>query len=207
MKQQQQQHKLDHTRTHTHTHTHTVYGAQTTFGIRMFFFGFCLEHTLYLSVFAHTHTTHTHTHTTLSAGWWYLPIGYSQSRAAIHQLAATNAARLAQLHFVVVPLMAGAQQPLPLQRPQRQQPPSQSCCWLPSVAAVSKQRCLRYCRCQCRRRRRCCRRRRYRCQDLLYCGDHRAVWCCVPDVAVRLYNSRHLILFCISICLYLLIFR
>lgn len=154
-------------------------------------------------LFLHTHThTHVRTHTTLTVGWWYLPIGCSQSRAAIHQLAATNAAQWARLHFVVVPLMAGAQQPLPPRRPQRQQPLSQSCCRLRSVAAVSKQRCLRYCRCcQCRRRRRRCR---CRCQDLLYCGDHRAVWCCVPDVAVRLYNSRHLILFCISICLYLI---
>lgn len=37
------------------------------------------------------------------------------------------------------------------------------------------------------------------CPGWLYCGGHRAVWCCVPGDAVRLYNSRHLILDCISI--------
>lgn len=42
-------------------------------------------------------------------------------------------------------------------------------------------------------------RRRLCCPSWLYCGGHRAAWCCVPDDAVRLYNSRHLILDCISI--------
>lgn len=116
-------------------------------------------------------------HTKHNTGNLYLPIGYSQFQAAIHQLAATNVAPLAK-QCSAEPATAGARQPLPLRRPQQQQLLLRSLCQ--RAEAVPGQNCC------------------YR-QDLLYCGGHHAVWCCVPDDAVRLYNSRHLILFCISI--------
>jgi len=125
-----------------------------------------------------THTAHTQTTGNNNTGNLYLPIGYSQFQAAIHQLAATNVAPLAK-QCSAEPATAGARQPLPLRRPQQQQLRPQI--ERQRAEVVPGQNCY------------CCR------QDLLYCGGHHAVWCCVPDDAVRLYNSRHLILFCISI--------